>query len=442
MRALMGFGLWLFAGIATANTYTVTKNVDSNDGSCNTDCSLREAIAAANANPGADVVRLKHPFYRLTVEVSGPRDSQLSITDDLVIRGLLQRSTIDANATNRHFDIADAINVELADLTLRNGVGEDRGGSIRNAGKLTLRRTSVIGNRVLPGIDGTVLGGGIWNRGELRVLLGKVDRNIARDDQTLTGGRGGGIYNDSGAQLYVYDTLIRSNETGLDDATGFGAGLYNRGQARIDRSYFGDNDPGDGEGSAIANRDGGSLSVFNSTLSDNGHDGARGAIANGSTRESDPTAGSSAPTAFVANSTIANNNGGGYLNTGKTRLSNAIVAGNYSQDGNDRYYDTGSNCDNRGDDTDFTQTYSAMGSGNCSGMIYIDDSRVFADWLEHLRYLGGPTPMHKPRQPLVDRGDPAYCSSVDQRRVERPMDGDDDGTALCDIGAMELLADE
>lgn len=439
MRAALGFSLWLVVGVAAADTYTVTKSIDSNDGACDSDCSLREAITAANERPGADTIRLRHAHYRLTVEVSAPRDSQLRITDDLLIRGLAQRSTIDANATNRHFDISGPIAVELADLTLRNGVGEDRGGSIRNASKLTLRRSWVVGNRVLPGVDAAVEGGGIWNGGELRVLFGKVDRNTARDDQTLTGGRGGGIYNDAGAQLYVYDTLIRDNRTGLDDATGYGAGLYNRGQARIDRSHFGDNDAGDGEGSAIANRDGGSLAVFNSTISDNGHDGARGAIANGSARE---PGGAPRPSALVANTTIANNNGGGYLNTGRTRMRNSIVAGNYAQDGNDRYYNSGSNCDNRGSDADFVQTYTAMGSGNCNGMIYIDDRRVFADWLEHLRYLGGPTPVHRPRMPLVDRGDPAYCSALDQRGTARPQDGDGDGVARCDIGAMELRGGE
>lgn len=439
MRAT-ALGLWLLADVALADTYTVTKAVDSNDGACDTDCSLREAIAAANAHAGADTIRLRHAFYRLTVEVTGPRDSDLSVSDAVVIRGLPERSTIDANGTNRHFEVTGAGPVELVDLVLRNGAGQDRGGSILNSGLLTLRRSWVIGNRVLPGADGTVQGGGIWNGGELRILLGKIEQNIARDDTTLTGGRGGALYNNTAARLYVYDTLIRDNETGLDDAAGFGAGLYNLGQARIDRSFFGGNDPGGGEGSAIANRHGGSLSLFNSTLSDNGHDGARGAIANGSLQETDPDGSSPWPTAFVAGTTIANNNGGGYLNTGNTRMRNAVVAGNYSQDGNDRYYNTGSNCDNRGGD--FTQGYTAMGSGNCNGLQHIDDSRVFVEWLEHLRYLGGPTPVHRPRTPLIDHGDPTYCSAVDQRGVLRPQDGDGDGATLCDIGAMEVRPGE
>ena len=41
---------------AFATDYTVTKTDDTNDGVCDSDCSLREAIVAANANPGADRV--------------------------------------------------------------------------------------------------------------------------------------------------------------------------------------------------------------------------------------------------------------------------------------------------------------------------------------------------------------------------------------------------
>ena len=38
---------------ALGATFSVTKNADTNDGTCDADCSLREAIVAANANAGA-----------------------------------------------------------------------------------------------------------------------------------------------------------------------------------------------------------------------------------------------------------------------------------------------------------------------------------------------------------------------------------------------------
>ena len=37
-------------------TFTVTKTADTNDGTCDADCSLREAITAANASAGLDII--------------------------------------------------------------------------------------------------------------------------------------------------------------------------------------------------------------------------------------------------------------------------------------------------------------------------------------------------------------------------------------------------
>jgi CSLREA domain-containing protein len=440
MRARFGLCLYLLAGSAFANTYVVTKTADTNDGACDADCSLREAVAAANAHAGADTVRLKHTYYRLTVEVAGPGQSQLSLQDDVVIRGLPERTTIDANGTNRHFEIPIGIHVEIDDVTLRNGAGAGHGGSIDNDGFLILRRVWVIGNRVVPDASGAVEGGGIFNSGSLRIVLGKVDQNVAIDNSTFTGGLGGGIF--SNGVLYVYDTLIRNNKIGEDDAPGFGAGVYNRGQARIERSYFGVNDPGGGEGSAIANRYGGELLLVNSTLSGNGHDGANGALANGSSLQ-DESASSAAPRTNLLNVTIANNNGGGLLNTGRVTLRQSIVAGNFSQDGNDRFYDSGRNCHNEGSGT-MTQIRSLVAAdGNCPAYITVDNATVFSLVLEHLKYLGGPTPVHKPRPGpyAIDNGDET-CPSVDQRQKARPQDGNGDGVAACDLGAMELQPGE
>src|SRR5687767_11272701 len=50
--------LWS-AQAAQAATFTVTKTADTADGACNTDCSLREAITAANSAAGNDIITFK-----------------------------------------------------------------------------------------------------------------------------------------------------------------------------------------------------------------------------------------------------------------------------------------------------------------------------------------------------------------------------------------------
>src|SRR5688500_5034284 len=45
-----------FAAAAQAATFTVTKTADTNDGACNTHCSVREAFAAANETNLPDTI--------------------------------------------------------------------------------------------------------------------------------------------------------------------------------------------------------------------------------------------------------------------------------------------------------------------------------------------------------------------------------------------------
>ena len=53
---------------------------------------------------------------------------------------------------------------------------------------------------------------------------------------------------------------------------------------------------------------------------------------------------------------------------------------------------------------------------------------------------GGATPTMALQvgSPAIDAGGSVGCLATDQRGVVRPIDGDDDGTATCDIGAFEF----
>jgi CSLREA domain-containing protein len=98
-------GLAVIAGVlllsasswAHAATFVVTKTADTNDGTCDSDCSLREAIIAANANPGADVITLPAGTYTLTIPGAGEdggATGDLDILGDLTINGAGASTTI------------------------------------------------------------------------------------------------------------------------------------------------------------------------------------------------------------------------------------------------------------------------------------------------------------------------------------------------------------
>jgi CSLREA domain-containing protein len=89
LRAFLLFTLLIiFVSPATAATFTVTKTADTNDGTCDADCSLREAINAANVNTGTDTIAFNIPGAGPhTIQPTSPLPE---ITDPVIIDGYTQ----------------------------------------------------------------------------------------------------------------------------------------------------------------------------------------------------------------------------------------------------------------------------------------------------------------------------------------------------------------
>ena len=256
----------------------------------NTDVSLREAIAAANAIDGADTITFDAGLSGQTINIH----SQLpTITDDLTIDGGNQ-ITIDAgggiNGTigngdgYRIFNIDDGdngtqIDVTFSGLTLTGGdttFGES-GGAILNSENLTLTNTVLAGNFASDG------GGALHNlpSGIATVNASTVSGNFSTggggiknegltylNDSTLSGNQatqleGGGISNEGTGTLQVSNTTLSGNS-----GVGYGGGISNFGSATVTGSTF-SNNTGFPNGAAIVNRDG-STNLTNTIVDDSG----------------------------------------------------------------------------------------------------------------------------------------------------------------------------
>jgi CSLREA domain-containing protein len=205
------------AAPARAAVYTVTKTADTADGACNSDCSLREAILAANANHGADFILLPAGTYTLTLAGAGEDQGatgDLDIRDDVAIVGASAASTIlDGGQLDRVLDIPAGIHVEIQGVTIRNGRVAGAGGGIRNAGTLDLSQSLVTANSASG--SGTGFGGGISSDGtgsQLNLSQSTVSGNTADAG-------GGGLALSGPAQ--VSESTVSGNRS-----NSYGGGIY------------------------------------------------------------------------------------------------------------------------------------------------------------------------------------------------------------------------
>jgi hypothetical protein len=396
-------------------------------------CSLRAAMQESNALAGQDTIVLDAHTYALArtgSDEDASASGDLDIDDDLVLQGAGADATIiDGGGLDRVLDLRPAsatraIRVEA--LTLRNGLlgGSSQPGftsqgaglrigsgvdvaldhvdvrdnhlttffgaaGIDNFGCLHGSHIRVIGNTdPEPVGSGRALAGGILTAG--------ADSCLVLEDSEISDNRadyGGAVVVDDFAPVTLRRTLVANNVARFS-----GALHLNQGDVvRLENVTISGNagDPG-----AILNDGGTRLEIVDSTITGN-----------------------------HASSSITNVGGihdvhGGF---GLTRLTNTILSGN-----------------GPGWIADDCAVAGSAGGGNIIG----DSARCHFDALQDDQFdvdpglgaladHGGFTRTHVPGANAIDHG-AASCGATDQRGVARPQDGDGDGSAACDAGAVEI----
>ncbi|WP_263140050.1 CSLREA domain-containing protein [Pseudomonas sp. RIT-PI-AD] len=422
-----------------ADELFVTTTLDRFDGVCDADCSLREAVAYASAQPGTHRIKLAPGTYSLSiapardekgiVEENASLNGDLDVSSDLTIVGAgIGRTLIDGNFLDRLFDVQPGGRLSLERLTLRKGETTGDGGALRNQGEALLDAVNLEGNRVLG--EAPAAGGAIANLGTLSLKNSTLHDNLAFS-LTLGSGQGGALYNLG--HLRIRDTTMEGNGSSDVADTGRGGALYNQGSADIARSAFiGNLLGGYGDGAAILNAEGGVLSLSNSTLSQNRPQYGRGAFANGQSG----SPGNTFTQALLVNVSIVDNGNYGLANYATLTVRNSLIAANryLPDEGEPRPH----NCLNQSDRYQARGLLLGEDGGACNADLRVDDALAFTQILGPLANNGGPTRTHAllANSPALDRG-VDNCTLHDQRGTPRMQDGNGDGVAGCDLGAFE-----
>ena len=224
-----------FASRSEGATFIVNSTADTNDGTCNSsNCTLREAINAANTTPGADIISFKVGGTILLT------DTLPLITDaaGVTIGATPRRVTISGNGASRILDVASGARLTLQGLTLIDGYSTGNGGAIRALGPLDAQNCTFSKNHA-------DFGGAIYSSigNEWFAMRCTFYQNLATSgggaiyngvgachvhNSTFVGNtapNGGALENGSGWAMHVYFSTVSGNEAPSGGSVYNGRGL-------------------------------------------------------------------------------------------------------------------------------------------------------------------------------------------------------------------------
>ena len=436
--AATGFVVTLLATpSASAATYRVTRAGDPVPGQCRPrDCSLREAVLAANASVGViDKVVLPNTRrpYRLTrpgTDEDGGMDGDLDIANNrlAIVHPGAGRATIKVGDTGERAIDAFAV-AAVKKLVITGAVqGDDEsGGAIQSERQLLVSRSILRGNQT------DDFGGAISHTdGILTVDRSKLIGNTALDES--------GAINATGDRTVIRRSLFRGNRA-MDSQGGV---MYSNNELVVDRSTFTGNRTVL-RGGAI-HIDDGQATISNSTFNNNRAQENGGAID------------SNADLLEITNSTFDGNqaraNGGAIWNVGNAIIDNITVTRNVSNSDNDLSGGAGGGIGNApggliqiansilalndqrgGDADDCAGTFLSAGGNlrtdgtDCGGFVESGDAIRANPKVARLASNGGPTKTValKAGSPAIGRAVGSAVPARDQRG--RLRDGNPDSGA-------------
>lgn len=424
--ALLGGG----AARVHADTFVVSTSVDSVSGS------LREAIAAANAAPGADEIVFNLPAPSgpgpTFIWLDGPMPT---ITGDVTILGpgadRLVLATPEARAPFNFFTIAAGLTVRVEGLEFLRAGGIDGGAfAVRDAGSLTIvgcrfRQCVVSGG-----------GGALSLAGAGDVALTIINSTFLECSAGVEGGAVRVRRTSGRASVMLQGATFDKSSVMSAQPGRLGGGLFIAGGDGphtldiISSTLLGNTVPPTGTGGAVhIDALGGSVTIDNSTFAGNvAEDGAvldaRGAqvLLRHCTITQNTLVGSLVPVAAKSVLRVV----GGPTPTVRGTILSGNASGPAFRDLADAQPVTGNN--------NLIGTGGGFVHGVDGNIVGVNDPR-----LAPMGDLGGPTPTFslRPDSPALDAGSPTDAPPVDQRGQPRPADGNFDFVSIPDIGAFE-----